>query len=242
MHLAKGLTVNHVAQSVLFDFDGTLVFHEPDSLDVIRSFCADIGQPLSVEAERRGRRMRHEYFAAPAIVEQVNSLSAEEFWRHFNRNLLAVLGIQGDLDRLADEVMAYFANIEMVYYCPPAGCQTLAELRARGYRLGLITNREKVERLHELLAQMELWPYFDLVLASGEVGVRKPDPGIFYAALERLGTTAGQSFYVGDNYWADVVGARNAGVTPVLLDPWHLFPEADCLTLEQIEDLLEWLP
>lgn len=235
-------TKDRLVQTILFDFDGTLVFHQPDSFDIIRAFCAEIGQPLEAEAERRGRRTRHEYFVSPTIVEQIRGLSADEFWWHFNRHLLAALGIQGDLDRLTDELMARFAGVEMVYYCPPAGCHTLAELRVRGYRLGLISNRDRVERLHELLEQMELWPYFDLVLASGEVGVRKPDPGIFYAALERLGAKAGQSAYVGDNYWADVIGARNAGLIPVLLDPYRLFPEADCLTLEQIEELLEWLP
>lgn len=228
--------------TVLFDFDGTLVFREPDSFDLIRSFCLSIGQPLSAEAEHQGRRMRHEYFADPAIVARLKGLSSDGFWRHFNRYLLAALGIQGDLDRLADELTACSAHVEIVYRCPAAGCHVLAELRARGYRLGLLSNRDKVERLHELLAQMELRPYFDLVLASGEVGVRKPDPGIFRAALERLGASAEQAFYVGDNYWADVIGARNAGVTPILLDPHRLFPEADCLTLERIEDLLMWLP
>jgi FMN phosphatase YigB (HAD superfamily) len=74
------------------------------------------------------------------------------------------------------------------------------------------------------------------------VGISKPEPGIFYAALERLGATADQSLYVGDNYWADVIGARRAGVTPVLLDPHRLFPEADCLVLDRIDELLSWLP
>jgi putative hydrolase of the HAD superfamily len=89
---------------------------------------------------------------------------------------------------------------------------------------------------------MALRSRFDLALASGEVGVRKPEPGIFTTALERIGATPGEALYVGDNYWADVVGALRAGVTPVLLDPYHLFPEAGCLILEQIEDLLAWLP
>jgi len=234
--------MNPIVQTVLFDFDGTLVFHQPDSFEVIRAFCADIGQPLGAEAERRGRRARHEYFVAPTLLEQIRGLSSDEFWRHLNRHLLAALGIQGDLDRLTEELMARFAAIEMVYQCPPAGCHTLAELRLRGYHLGLITNRDGVERFHQLLEQMELEPYFDLVLTSGEVGVRKPDPGIFSVALERLGAKAEQTAYVGDNYWADVVGARNAGLIPVLLDPRHLFPEADCCVLEQIEDLLAWLP
>ncbi len=239
---AKAMIGKNSVHTVLFDFDGTLVFHEPDSFDVISAFCADIGQPLSAESERQGRRTRHEYFVDPVIRDQLSDLSAGDFWHHFNRHLLEAICVEGDLDRLAEEVTSRFADLELTYHCPEAGCHTLTELRARGYGLGLITNRTNVERFHEALDQMELRTYFDLILASGEVGVRKPEPGIFFAALERLAARPESSVYIGDNYWADVVGARRAGVTPVLFDPHHLFTEADCLILESIDDLLEWLP
>lgn len=228
--------------TVFFDLDGTLVFHQPDSFDIISAFCADIGQPLSLEAERHGRRLRHQYFVDPIIRDQLNGLSADEFWRHFNHYLLTALGIRGDLEQLAQQVTARFQTIELNYYCPIDGSRTLTELRARGYGLGLITNRVNIARFHELLDAMELRPYFDMILASGEVGVQKPEPGIFEAALQRMAALPGQSLYVGDNYWADVVGARRAGLTPVLLDPRHLFPEAECVVLERIDDLLAWLP
>lgn len=239
---AKGMIGNNSIHTVLFDFDGTLVFHEPDSFDVISAFCADIGQPLSAESERKGRRTRHEYFVDPVIRDQLSDLSAGDFWQHFNRHLLEAICVEGDLDHLADEVTSRFADLELTYCCPRDGCRTLSELRARGYGLGLITNRTNVERFHEVLDQMGLRIYFDLILASGEVGIRKPEPGIFFAALKRLATKAENSLYIGDNYWADVVGARRAGVTPVLFDPQHVFTEADCLILERIDDLLEWLP
>jgi putative hydrolase of the HAD superfamily len=229
-------------RTILFDFDGTLVFHEPDSFDVIRAFCAEIGQPLEAETERRGRRMRHEYFVDPVIRDQIDGLSGEDFWEHFNRFLLEGLGIKGDLSRLVRELGDRFDRVELIYQCPGASCRTLEGLRDRGYGLGLITNRENVVRFYELLQEMQLGSYFALTLASGEVGVSKPNPGIFYAAMERLGTTAEESLYVGDNYWADVVGARRAGITPVLLDPHHLFPEAGCTTVQHIDGLLSWLP
>jgi HAD superfamily hydrolase (TIGR01549 family) len=228
--------------TVLFDFDGTLVFHEPDSFDVISAFCDDIGQPLSAEAERQGRRMRHQYFLDPDIRDELAGLSNQEFWHHFNRHTLEAFNIKGDLDHLAAEVTSRFDGLELRYYCPDAGCQTLAELGTRGYALGLVTNRHSVERFHVLLDQLDLRHYFDLVLASGEVGIQKPDPGIFAAALERIGASARSSVYIGDNYWADVVGAQRAGLTPVLFDPHHLFPEADCRILKRIDDLLDWLP
>lgn len=227
--------------TVFFDFDGTLVFHKPDSFDVIRAFCTEIGQPLDAKGERQGRRTRYEYFVDPFLREHLSNLSPEGFWHHFNRHLLKAIEVEGDLDRLAREVTTRFNDVELVYYCPEAGLETVTALRDRSYRLGLITNRENVERFHQLLDQMDLWGYFDLTLASGEVGISKPEPGIFFFALERVGAAAARSIYVGDNYWADVIGAQNAGLTPILFDPHHLFPEAECRVLERIESLLAWL-
>ncbi|MGQ9600145.1 MAG: HAD family hydrolase [Anaerolineae bacterium] len=239
---AEGTGLGSQIRTILFDFDGTLAFHEPDSFDVVRAFCVEIGQPLSREAERQGRRMRHQYFVDPETLEQISVLSRDQFWFHFNRYLLQALCVAGDLDRLAGELTERFAAIQMRYYCPETGFYTLMELRSRGYQLGLVTNREDTQRFTELLDKLGLRSHFDLTLTSGEVGVRKPEAGIFYAALERIGVAAKESVYVGDNYWADVVGARNAGVTPVLLDPYSLFPEAECLRIDRIDGLLTWLP
>jgi len=226
---------------VFFDLDGTLIFHEPDSYEVIAAFCAEIGQPLSPEAWRRGRRVRHEYFIDPVIRKQLTTLSRDEFWRQYNRHMLSAVGIQGDLDPVVEEIGRRFAGIDVEYRCPEATLRTLAELRMKGYRLGLITNREDPERLNTQLDQVGLRLYLDWSVAAGEIGVSKPDPAIFHLALEQAGVPADQALYVGDNYWADVVGAQRAGLRVLLLDPHRLFPEAGCPVLDRFEDLLTWL-
>jgi FMN phosphatase YigB (HAD superfamily) len=43
--------------------------------------------------------------------------------------------------------------------------------------------------------------------------------------------------YVGDNYYADVVGARRAGLWPVLYDPLGVFPDPDCTTIKSFDEL-----
>jgi len=234
--------VNDSIRAVFFDFDGTLAFHEPDSFDMVSAFCAEIGQPLGPEAERRGRRAEHRFFAAPDIRDRFKLLAGDDFWLCFNRIMLETMGVEGDLNQLAMRVTDRFSSLEQEYRCPETVPLTLAELRARGYRLGLITNRQGVERLYALLDVLLLNSFFDVRVVAGELGFRKPEPGIFSAALERAGITAAQALHVGDNYWADVVGAQSSGVKPVLLDPHHIFPEADCLILERVDELLTWLP
>jgi len=84
-----------------------------------------------------------------------------------------------------------------------------------------------------LLADLGLRDHFDTVVISGDVGVSKPDPGIFHIALEETGLLAEEALHVGDSR-EDVEGARAAGVTPVLIrrrrppdQPLHLDYSAD---------------
>ncbi|HXG64093.1 MAG TPA: HAD-IA family hydrolase, partial [Blastocatellia bacterium] len=77
----------------------------------------------------------------------------------------------------------------------------------------------------------------DFFIDSFLVGVEKPDRRIFHIALEKAGVSAQEAAYVGDLYSVDVLGARQAGLLPVLYDPYQLNPEADCLKIQTIGDL-----
>ena len=43
--------------------------------------------------------------------------------------------------------------------------------------------------------------------------------------------------YVGDNYYIDIVGARNVGITPILIDPENIFPDAECKVIRTLSEL-----
>ncbi|MEN3279195.1 MAG: hypothetical protein V7607_335 [Solirubrobacteraceae bacterium] len=91
----------------------------------------------------------------------------------------------------------------------------LARLRARGARLAVVSNWDV--SLHDVLERTGLRPLVDAVIISAELGVAKPDPAIFRAALERLGATADGAVHVGDSLEHDVAGARAAGLEAVLV-------------------------
>ena len=97
----------------------------------------------------------------------------------------------------------------------PEVAPTLRELRRRGIRLVVVSNWDV--SLHERLAELELAPLLDGVLASAELGAAKPEPAIFAAALELAGAAAEQAWHAGDSPEADVAGALAAGVRPVLV-------------------------
>jgi FMN phosphatase YigB (HAD superfamily) len=69
----------------------------------------------------------------------------------------------------------------------------------------------------------------------------KPGSQVFLRSVQAMGIEPGEALYVGDSYYADVVGSSRSGMTPVLLDPEGLFPEAECAVICKIGDLTELL-
>jgi epoxide hydrolase-like predicted phosphatase len=105
------------------------------------------------------------------------------------------------------------------------------ELRSAGYRTGLVTNNalEIRERWRAVLPLDEL---FDVVVDSSEVGMRKPAPGIYELALERLeGATAERTLFL-DDLPANVRGAEDVGMRGILVatDPVPALTELRMLT------------
>jgi putative hydrolase of the HAD superfamily len=91
----------------------------------------------------------------------------------------------------------------------------LARLRAGGARLAVVSNWDV--SLHDVLERTGLRPLVDAVVISAELGVAKPDPAIFRAALDRLGAALDGAVHVGDSLEHDVAGARAAGLEAVLV-------------------------
>jgi putative hydrolase of the HAD superfamily len=90
-------------------------------------------------------------------------------------------------------------------------------LDALPQRVGLITNAELRFQLGKLDA-LAVTHRFEHVVASGEVGVAKPDARIFLAAAERFGVDVERCAYVGDRLHTDAIGAAAAGMAGIWLD------------------------
>jgi putative hydrolase of the HAD superfamily len=94
--------------------------------------------------------------------------------------------------------------------------EVLDVLRARG-PLAIITDAQSAYARGEL-HKVGLLGYFDPIIVSGDYGYRKPDRRLFQAALDGMGTAAGNTLYVGNDMYRDIYGAREAGLTTVMFD------------------------
>lgn len=102
---------------------------------------------------------------------------------------------------------------EVPPYLNPHTYDVLQQLKARGKLVGLICNTglSPGSALRRFLSESGVVEYFDLLVFSDEVGVRKPDPQIFQFVTARLGVKSSECAHIGDNLKSDVYGAKNAG-------------------------------
>lgn len=232
-------------RTILFDLDGTLRHSQPSGAAVFSDYVAACGYPISADDRQRALRWEHYYWAtSPELAADAGAGKNEDqqFWRRYTYRRLVALGLSvAAAESLAPQVCQYMEESYRPENVAPAELPgVLATLQEAGYRLGVVSNRD--HPFWELLQEIGLCPFFDFSLAGGEVKSWKPAPGIFHAALERADSTAAQTLYVGDNYFADVVGARRAGLRPVLYDPGGLFHEPGCPVIASFDGLIGLLP
>jgi HAD superfamily hydrolase (TIGR01509 family) len=139
--------------------------------------------------------------------------------------------------RALEELHAYHRSSNLWEYVPPYVVPFLAALRGRGLRLVVVSNANGTLLAH--MRRLGLTERFDHILDSHDEGVEKPDPRFFEIALARSGADKATTIHVGDLYYVDVIGARNAGLRGVLLDEADLRPDADCARVRSLDELLQ---
>jgi HAD superfamily hydrolase (TIGR01662 family) len=129
------------------------------------------------------------------------------------RTVLAEHGYPVVPDGIIPNALAAMYAVTQAYWKPePEAHSVLESLQRQGYRLGLISNAGDDADVQTLLNQSGLRSYFEVILTSAAQGIRKPNPQIFWTALEKLGVKPSEAAMIGDTLGADILGAKNAGM------------------------------
>jgi phosphoglycolate phosphatase len=191
-------------KAVLFDLDGTLVETAPEIADAVNDTLAHLGHSPAPQ------RLVDGWIGHGTGELLIQALA----WSRACTAAQVRLG--ADLAGIRDVFNQYYRSRcgtrSRLY---PDVRETLAALRARGCRLGLVTNKEGryteiVLRAHKLL------PMFDRVIAGDSLPTKKPDPAGVLFCLEQWGLRPEQALFVGDSS-IDAATARKAGVAVWLL-------------------------
>jgi HAD superfamily hydrolase (TIGR01509 family) len=210
-------------RAVFLDAGNTLVGLDYDT--IARRVGAEgpaVDVPAVRAAEARARVRLDPHLAARQSTE-----TSDVFTRYV-RYMLEELGLGWDegSERLVLDLRAVNPPFGLWSVCLPEAPGALETLRRLGLRLAVVSNSDgSVARLLEAL---DLARWLDAVVDSGVVGFEKPDPRIFRHAAAALGVEPGEAVHVGDLYSVDVVGARAAGASAILLDPFGAWAVADC--------------
>ncbi|MEZ4591223.1 MAG: HAD family hydrolase [Chloroflexota bacterium] len=225
-------------KAIFFDLDGTLRIPSPDPTDAFIQFARAQHIDIDEPAARHVKIWAHRYWGQDKLVlDEMNRLGEEGFWLNYSRLLLENVGATNNVETQARQVREYFGS----GYAPDVTLATgatdlFAALKAAGYHLGVVSNRS--QPFHTVLEQLEIADWFDMTLAAGEIGCWKPNTGIFHHARSFFANLPAEAcVYVGDNYFADGLGARRAGMLPIIYDPDGLYGGAEMACVGRLAEV-----
>lgn len=203
-------------RGVLFDLGGTLhVNDSPPGRDIWFSRRV---------IERLGDYGIHLEISPEALAAQL-AVNAEEYKRHSEQDLKELGGAEiwsrwflreqglspSQLAPMAEELSFLYDYERVRVMRRPHLAQTMERLQSMGLRMGVISNIISRSVVPHFLAEYGIDGYMDCVITSCGTGIRKPDPGIFRVAEEKMGMAPEELAYVGDTISRDVRGTRAAG-------------------------------
>lgn len=170
-----------------------------------------------------------------------DSAACDAFWEELTSDWLGQLGHEPSQGRAMTqegrEVM--YDKQSPIFQLYPDVLPVLSSLREEGIKLAVISNWDF--SLHRVLRLHDAYDIFEVVIASLEEGVEKPDPRLFHLTLEKLGVDAANAVHVGDCPTDDIQGARNAGMRAVLIDRELEHPAPGVITsLNELREAIGW--
>ena len=213
---------------VLFDLDDTLFAHRAAVEAGILRYAETLGPPYgALEADEvvtlwhdLEEEHYHSYLAGRLDFEGQRQARARDFAaRH---------GVALDDDQASAWFADYFEHYVAGWTLHDDTLPALDALERRipGVRFGVITNGDLAFQRRKVDA-VGLDVRIAHLIASGEVGIPKPDAGIFLAACDTFGVRPDQAAYVGDRLRTDAIGAAQAGLTGVWLNRRAAVPSPD---------------
>jgi len=233
-----------VLKAVFFDWFHTLARFEPPREELHSQAYREFGFELPPEKLTRGLLMADRGWFEEDVKSRVEARSREEQLRQalrYQNTVLSEAGVNASKElllKIVKRMQQLYQGISFVLFDDVL--PTLKTLKERQLILGLITNATR--DMTDTYRKQGLEPYLDFVVTSEEVGANKPSPPIFLAALAKAGVEPSEAVHVGDQYDLDVVGARGAGISPVLIDRYDFSPEvSDCPRIRTLPELTQHL-
>ena len=202
---------------IFFDLDRTLWDFEHNSYETLLELCKSYNlKEKGVENSLEFIKIYKTHNTKLWDLYRVDKISQKDLRRERFQRTLSDFGIN-DFD-LSEKI-----GEDYIQVCPrktklyPFAIEVLEYLKQK-YPLHIITNGfDKTQ--HIKLEHSGMKQYFDEIITSEKLGVKKPNPAIFQHAIEMANTNKEESVYVGDNLVVDILGCQNFGMDGVFFNP-----------------------
>ena len=224
-------------QAITFDAAGTLMRIAEPVGETYARFAAHRGgnlSPQALDAGFRGEFANMPPMAFPDLDEAMLLGAERDWWRALVERVVRHAGGVPDFDAYFDTLFSHYAG-GAAWRAYPEAHQALESARARGLRIGVVSNFDS--RLPPILRELGFESLVDIVVYSTRCGAAKPDARIFQRALQTLGATPKTALHVGDNLHADYHGATAAGMTAVYLQRRNEPLAHDIATIRHLGEL-----
>lgn len=189
---------------ICFDLDGTLVDSVPDLRLGLNAMLNELSLPTCEDKDAKNWVGD----GIPKMVERALVFSQRE-----TANVQPSEALLAQAVTLFEGYYQQFLNTESGLY--PHVASTLKALKAKGYKVALVTNKAE-HFLPELLADYKITSYFDLLLGGDTLAKRKPDPMQVDFACSHFNVTKNETIMIGDSR-NDILAGQNAGVACIAL-------------------------
>ncbi len=197
-----------VIKAVILDFGGTLsngaidlgLYHEK-----IRSILAGRGHLVEMS------RLKKALSGALGDLNRVRTKGKELTFNEVYDIFLSRLEIPGEREILDDLHNNYRKHLRADFLpCVEGVLKSLSDQ----YKVALLSNTMS-DQPRVLLTENGFDKYFDLIICSRDLGLRKPNPKIFKYVLEKLEVKPSEAVHVGDSVDEDMIGARDSDVVGI---------------------------
>jgi HAD superfamily hydrolase (TIGR01549 family) len=204
-------------KAILFDIDDTLFDRDKAQREVLHLIVREfhdiftgIDKEMIAEAFSESDRIATQEYNAGASIDVARTGRSRRF--------LKILGLSEDY---ADRITAMYIKSYPGIKAPVRRAKFVLGKLAKKFQLAVISNGSP-DVQYRKLAALGIKHLFDCIILSEEVGIRKPDPGIFRKATALLVREPEECLSVGNSYDTDILGAKRVGMPACWFNPHGL--------------------
>jgi len=226
--------------AIMLDAGGTLIDLKPSREAIFAKVLHQHG--FNAELEDIARSVARAERVFDDAQAKLDGKHEDVFWNSYDEFILKRLGFKGDHEKFSKDVSVEFDRVvpEVKNWVAfPDARPLLEDLKKRDFKIGLVSNATDLAR--KVMDNLDLSKYFDIMILSEEVGLRKPDPKIFLKAADEVGVHPSRAIHIGDRLAVDVLGAKKAGMNAVLIDRTSIYSDVDCLKIKTLDEMRRFL-